>query len=100
MKKTVIEVLKPVMNENGDYLDINNEPMKMDLKGTSKVPQEQQFSQERYYLLHWGLETNIIYDAEKNPIPYTNTVGICQHMTTGYVETFLPGMIKVIGFEG
>jgi len=98
MKRTVVEVLKPVYNERGEYLDVNNEPMSMDIKKGSKQ-QEQQFSIEQYYLLHWGLETSIEYDADKNPIPYTSTVGICQHLKTGHIETFLPGILKVIGTE-
>jgi len=91
---TVVEIQKPVYNEDGELLDIENKPM-----DAKKINQKQQFIAEMYYLLHWGLETNFVYDQSHNPIPYSSTVGICQHIKTGVIETFIPGVIKVIGNE-
>jgi hypothetical protein len=92
--QTVIEIQKPVYNEAGELLDIDNEPMDV-----SKLDQKQQFLGELYYLLHWGLETNFVYDQNNTPIPYSSTVGICQHIKTGQIEKFIPGVIKVLGHE-
>ena len=50
-----------------------------------------------YYLLHWGLQTQIVYDANGNPVPVTNTVGICQERETGEIFLFPPQQIKVVG---
>jgi hypothetical protein len=54
----------------------------------------------RYYLLHWGLECNVVNG--NNPgeiIPVTYTVGICQNISTGQIETFPPRQIRVLGDE-
>jgi len=91
---TVIEVQKPVYNEDGELLDVENKPM-----DSKRKDQKQQLTGEMYYLLHWGLETNFVYDKSQNPIPYSSTIGICQHIKTGVIETFIPGVIKVIGHE-
>jgi hypothetical protein len=90
---TVIEVEKPVYNEDGDLLGIDNKPW--DINKDVK----QQFVKEKYYLLHWGLETNFVYDQDSRPIPYSSTVGICQHIKTGGIQTFIPSVIKVVGYE-
>jgi hypothetical protein len=89
---TVVEVQKQVFNEEGKPLDVNNHVF-------NPAGAEAQLTPELYYLLHWGLETNFTYDKDRNPIPYTSTVGICQHIKTGMIETFYPGALKVIGKE-
>lgn len=100
MMKTVVEILMPVINEAGEYLDVEGKPMERNkiIHGKSVIP-EQQFSKELYYLLHWGLETNFTYDDKGNSIPYSSTVGICQHIKTGHIQTFHPAVIRVIGME-
>lgn len=62
-----------------------------------KEGDESIMSPREYYLLHWGLETEIMRDAQGNPVPLTYTVGICQDIKTGHIETFGPKVIKVIG---
>lgn len=90
---TVVEILKPVYNEDGKLIDKKNEIFE---NGTD---QEVQMKPEQYYLLHWGLETNFTHDQNGYPIPYSSTVGVCQHIKTGVIETFIPGVIKVLGKE-
>ena len=85
-----------VYNESGEMLDKTGKPIK---EGANTAIQEPDMKSEMYYLLHWGLETSITYDNEHNPIPYTSTVAICQHIQTGHIQTFQPSSIKVIGVE-
>lgn len=92
--KTVVEVTKMVYDEQGNLLDVENKPM-----NPRKQDQRQQIVTERYYLLHWGLQVGVAYDKESNPIPYSQTVAICQHIKTGKVETFIPNDITIVGTE-
>lgn len=50
-----------------------------------------------YYLLHWGLRYDMVPDSNGNMLPVHYTVGICQNMSNGTIEMFLPGQLKVIG---
>ena len=52
---------------------------------------------EIYILLHWGLKYNIIPLEDGGGVPVHYTVGVCQHMKTGVIETFLPEQLKVLG---
>lgn len=92
--RTVVEVIKDVFNEDGLPIDVEGIPL-----GDKKKDQVPQTTTELYYLLHWGLQVTMIYDKEQNPIPLTTTVGICQHIKAGFIETFLPNRLKVIGVE-
>ena len=93
--QTVVEIPKPVYNEKGEQLDVDDKPM----NPVAKKQQTPQYRKELYFLLHWGLETNFTYDQAQNPIPYTSTVGIVQHIETGVIETFIPGVMTVIGHQ-
>jgi hypothetical protein len=92
--RKVIEVLRPVYNEQEEQLDTEGNVMGSDKK---KV-QEPMMKPVKYYLLHWGVQSDIVY-SEGNPIVYSDTVGICQHIETGHIQTFLPTEIRIIGVE-
>lgn len=51
----------------------------------------------RYYLLHWGLKYNIVPLEDGGGMPVYYTVGICQHIKTGVIETFMPEQLTVLG---
>ena len=93
--RIVVEVIRFVYNEAGEQLDKQGKPIK---EGGTAI-QEPETVNEMFYLLHWGLETSMVYDASQYPIPYSQTVGICQHIKTGHIQTFLPSLIRVVGFE-
>ena len=89
--RTVIEVEVPIVDEFGQYIDTEGEPVNDPVMRT-----------EKYTLLHWGLFTSIDYDRENNPIPINETRAICQHMESGYIVTFNPMAtpMRTIGREG
>ena len=91
---TVVTILEPVLNENGEVLDKDGDPV-----GTSKKKhQEPAFEDVYYYLLHWGLTYEILMDKEQR-YPVSYTVGICQNIKTGVIKTFIPQEITVVGKE-
>ena len=55
------------------------------------------FMKDRYLLHHWGIEYRFVAGAEGQPVPVYFTVGICEHVGTGQIETFLPKDLRVIG---
>ena len=89
MIKTLVEVKIELVNKEGKPIDKDN---KLIEAGEQSI-----FVPKKFILLHWGLETELVYDSEKNPIPFTYTVGICQDVETGHIDTFGPKAIKIIG---
>ena len=79
--KTLCEVNIPVLNEEGDQIEEEGTPKEIT---------------EQFYLLHWGLQAQIVVNGE-NIVPYTETVGICQNIVTGFIRLFHPEQIRIIG---
>ena len=52
-----------------------------------------------YWLLHWGLQFEIIQVEEGRLLPVNYTVAVCQDYDTGEVRCFLPEQIKILGTE-
>lgn len=57
------------------------------------------YTDERYWLLHWGLQSEVQHDNNNNPIVMTYTVAICHNIETDEIETFLPAELKILGSE-
>jgi len=53
---------------------------------------EPETEKDYFFLLHWGLEYTII-----NEVAVNFTVGICENVKTGQIQTFLPEQIRIIG---
>jgi len=68
------------------------------LRTIVEIEEENISKKEKYYLLHWGLEITM-YDVGDHIVPASYTVGVCQHIITGRILTFLPHQITVIGKE-
>lgn len=92
--KTVVVVEEPVKDEHGRFLNEEGDVIPDGDTDTVKMTKDVE-----YYLLHWGKETNILYDNMQNPVPYENTMAICQNVKTGWIKTFFPAQLKVISKE-
>ena len=93
---TVVSAVEPVLNEKGEALDKDGEVV--DSSKRAKKDQVEAHEEVYYYLLHWGLTYQILYDRNI-PYPITYTVGICQHIKTGVIKLFTPDKLTVIGKE-
>lgn len=86
MKRTVVKVDLPVLDEEDNVILDNNDNPETD--------------EVLFYLLHWGLHMDILEDQKTGQrYPVTYTVGICQHMKTGVIKIFAPEELTVIGIE-
>lgn len=92
---------EPVLDEDGNLLDTKGELI--DPSKRSKKKQVPATEEVFYYLLHWGLTYEILIDypkpGEVNKYPVTYTIGICQHLKTGEIKTFIPAELTVVGRE-
>lgn len=96
--RTVVKVLEPAMDEEGNYLDKDGKVIDF-MKKTTKL-QEPATEEVLYHLLHWGLHMEIFQDNKTGQrYPATYTVGICQHIKTGKVKIFAPEEMTIIGKE-
>jgi dethiobiotin synthetase len=89
--KTVVEVMKPVYNEKEQQLDVDGEVWD---ESSEKEPQ---MEPQTFYLLHFGLQPNFVYDKDGKVIPYSETMGICQHMESGHIQLIHPTQLRVLG---
>jgi len=94
---TVVKVLEPLTDEDGNYLDKEGKPI--DLNRRTKNPPEPVMEEVLYYLLHWGLHMEILVDKDGNRYPASYTVGICQHIKDGRIRIFPPEAMRVMGKE-
>lgn len=93
---TIVTVSEPVIDDEGNLLDKDGEVINPSKK--SKKIQEPAFEDVLYYLLHWGLTYEILIDNhQRYPVSYT--IGICQHIKTGEIRSFLPTELTVLGKE-
>lgn len=67
------------------------------IKEGTEDNEEPEYIKANYYLLHFGIKTDVIPDAEGRLVASSNTVAICQHCETGVVEMFDPTQLRVIG---
>ena len=95
IKRTMVEVELPRYNKEGLPVDNTGTPFD-DYKGTTEWSQA--FEKKLYYLLHWGIHTEI-RKVDGAPVVLTFTVGICQDIETGNVQIFAPEEIRIIGEE-
>ena len=51
-----------------------------------------------YHFLHWGLSAGSLSDGKGDIFNATWTVAICEHIETGIVFTYLPELIKFVGY--
>lgn len=51
-----------------------------------------------YYFLHWGLSAGSLSDEKGGVFNASWTVAICQHIETGQVYTYIPEIIKFVGY--
>ncbi len=51
-----------------------------------------------YYFLHWGLTAGSLVNEKGGTFNASWTIAICQHIETGIVYTFLPEIIKFVGY--
>ena len=51
-----------------------------------------------YHFLHWGLTAGPLADGEGKVVTAQWTVAICEHIETGIVFTFIPALIKFVGY--
>jgi hypothetical protein len=49
-----------------------------------------------FYLLHWGLDRDIIQSKE-DMTAVSYTVGICEDCKTGQIRCFFPEQIRILG---
>ena len=91
--QTVVKVVEPVLDAEGNQVDQDGDP----IDGTNhKKEQIAVWEEVMYYLLHWGL-TYTMDEHGKNPVSYT--VGICQHIKSGEIKSFVPPDLTVVGKE-
>ena len=82
--RTIVEAEVEILDGNGEAVIIKEEVMR---------------EKRQFYLLHWGLVAQI-HQAEGGEVyPANYTVGICQDKKTGWIKTFLPEELRVIGIE-
>ena len=93
---TVVSTMEPVVDDEGNLLDKQGEII--DSSKKTKKDQEPVFEEVYYYLLHWGLTYEILIDNQQR-YPVSYTVGICQHIKTGVIKTFIPQELTIIGKE-
>jgi hypothetical protein len=93
--KTVVKVMVPEMDDEGNYLDKDGKPIEYSNK--TKTMPEPAMKEALYYLLHWGLHMEILVDKDGNRYPASYTVGICQHIKDGRIKIFAPEELTVLG---
>lgn len=54
---------------------------------------------EKYYLLHFGVKSDIIDAGEGRMIGVSNTVAICESVKTGQLECFPVEYLRILGTE-
>jgi hypothetical protein len=69
------------------------------VKDGTEGDDEPKYDRGRYWLLHFGIRYDIIYNAEGGAMPVNYTVAVCQHYESGVVECFLPEQLRIIGEE-
>ena len=94
IRRTIVEIKLPRVNAEGIPVDKDNPAYDKNLKAW-----EQAIDPVNFYLLHWGLEYVLLQDEHGKPYGINYTVGICQEMQTGYIRTFLPAEIRIMGVE-
>ena len=94
--RTVVKVMEISLDSEGNMLDKDGEVI--DPSKKSKKVQEPHFTEQLYYLLHWGLTYEILVDKDQR-YPVTYTVGICQHIKTGAIRAWIPAELTVVGKE-
>ena len=82
--RTMVKVIEPILDED------DNPVLDEDEKET--------FTEELYYLLHWGL-TYEIRTHEDQYFTVSYTIGICQHIKSGAIMSFVPQLLTVVGKE-
>jgi hypothetical protein len=93
---TVVSTMEPVIDDEGNLLDKDGNVINPSKK--TKKDQVPVMEEVFYYLLHWGLTYEILIDNQQR-YPVSYTVGICQHIKTGAIRTFIPQELTVIGKE-
>jgi hypothetical protein len=68
------------------------------IKEGTEMEGEPLYERNFYYLLHWGLDYQII-ETDEAKMPVNFTVAICQNKKTGQIECFRPYQLRVIGRE-
>ena len=82
--RTIVKVIEPVLDEE------DNPVLDEDKK--------EKFTEELYYLLHWGLTYEIrTHQDQYFTVQYT--IGICQHIESGVIMSFIPAVLTVVGKE-
>lgn len=51
-----------------------------------------------FYFYHWGLTAGMLEGKEKQIYTGSWTIAICEHIETGRVHTFIPELIKFVGY--
>lgn len=57
------------------------------------------YDKEQYYLLHWGMKSEVFIIDEDHTGGVSYTVAVCQHVKSGAIRTFLPDQLRVLGVE-
>ncbi len=94
LKRTIVEVLLPRINDVGNPVDKNNREADPRSKKW-----EQAIDPVRFYLLHWGLTYAVMHDKDEFPYAVSYTVGICQEIASGRILMFQPQDLRVIEKE-
>lgn len=93
---TVVKVLEPRVDEDGNLLDKEGEIV--DTSKKTKKDQVPEMVEVMYYLHHWGLTYEILIDKDgRYPVSYT--IAICEQFKTGIIKTFIPSELAVVGKE-
>ena len=51
-----------------------------------------------FYFLHWGLTAGSLADGKGGTFNASWTIAICQHIETGQINTYIPEVIKFVGY--
>ena len=56
-------------------------------------------NEEYWYLLHWGMTAGKFVGDHGEQFASQWTIAICQNIKTGVIQTFIPDVITILGYE-
>ena len=68
-------------------------------KDTTDDDDNPQYERSQWWLLHWGLQYQLIEGEDHRMIPVNYTVAICENYNNGEVRCFMPEQLRILGKE-